>query len=88
MVAVGTPVTIVDQTAKVAWRDGALWLEVHPSGAQADAIEDRRPPPPRPIDRIEALVSEAARRHLVVIDWETVRQVATERRGYPVRISR
>jgi L,D-transpeptidase ErfK/SrfK len=35
----GTPGTLVDQPAKVGWSNGELYLEVHPTQEDADALE-------------------------------------------------
>jgi L,D-transpeptidase ErfK/SrfK len=43
-VAIGTPVTVVDQQAKVGWSGSELYLEVHPSQADADALEEEGAP--------------------------------------------
>ncbi len=87
-VAVGTPVRIVDQTVKLGWYAGDLYLEVHPSQWQIDELEatgrltDRAPPPLSGWIRATA-GAEAAR-----LDWTLINAVAAERRGLPTRITR
>lgn len=88
MVPIGTPVAIVDQPVKLGWIGGALYLEVHPTQAQANEIEATgRIPPEGPIDLVPHLASlpdlDSAN-----IDWRLAQRVAAERRGVPVRISR
>jgi L,D-transpeptidase ErfK/SrfK len=88
MVAVGTKVTVVDQEIKLGWIDGALFMEVHPSQAQADQVEEEgRFDPSLPggvVDTVLAAAGSVADR----LDWSRVRQTAVERRGYPIRITR
>lgn len=88
-VAVGTPVRIVDQPVKLGRRGAMLYLEVHPTQAQADAIEAGRPPPPVPAPAdLAARVAGAAGPDLDRVDWAAVKRVVQERRGLPVAILR
>jgi len=90
-VHVKTPVRIITQEAKAAWIGGALYLEVHPSMAQADALEFNRSmgsvmPPAGLADLVRRMAAQAVPAGPVTIDWAAVQQAAAERRGYPVRI--
>jgi len=85
-VPVGTRVTILDQPAKLAWIDGALWLEAHPDGDQADSVEDRRPLPARTLPGLDQRVTAAAGAEAARIDWDAVRWAEAHRPGLPVRI--
>jgi L,D-transpeptidase ErfK/SrfK len=89
-VEVGTPVRVVDQPVKAGWWGGRLYLEVHPTQRQARELEEGREPPAEPpgdlVERIVAANERAGRP--VTVDWQLVRQVALERRGVPVAISR
>ncbi len=87
-VAVGTRVAIVDQPAKLAWAGGELWLEVHPSQGQADAVESRRPPPRRDEPRLEDRVLAAAGAEAARVDWALVAWAEDTRLGLPVRVTR
>ena len=84
----GTPVTVVDQPIKLGWWDGDLFIEAHPTQRQVDQIEatgDFEPVDDVSLtERVLAAAGEAARR----VDWARVRQAATQRRGYPVQITR
>ena len=87
LVALGTPVTIVDQPIKTGWRDGDLYLEVHPTAILADALASTgRLTPFNPPDP-SAVVLEAVKGRQVNLDWSLIRKTAQERRGVPVRIS-
>jgi len=85
----GTSVKIVEQEIKAQWLQGALYLEVHPSPVQADAIEYRKPFDAAPPTNLEETIIAVAAEYPgpVVIDWETVRQAGLERRGVPVRVA-
>lgn len=87
-VAIGTPVTVVDQAAKIAWHEGRLYLEIHPSRAQLDALEESGRFPleiiPGLDERIRTIAGEEAAR----IDWRAVREAEAQRRGFPVPITR
>ena len=80
-VAVGTTVTVVDQPAKLAWIDGELYLEVHPSLAQADEIEVSGHFTQDLIAGLDRLILDAATPYPERIDWHIVDQVARERSG-------
>ncbi len=80
MVAVNTPVRIVNQPFKLGWQDGQLWVEVHPPLAE-DAVE-----PPTLTD-LTRLVVEATRESLTPVDWPHVQRAYAETRGIPVVVS-
>jgi L,D-transpeptidase ErfK/SrfK len=85
-VAVGTPVTVVDQPVKAGWSDGALYVEVHPTQTQADAIEANEPIVPDPATDLDWRVQRAAGATAGRLDWPLIRRIAKERRGVPVRV--
>ena len=87
-VAIGTPVTVVDQAAKIGWQQGDLLLEVHPSQNQADRVEAGESFPPEPVRELEYLLIDAAGGDARRLDWQKIRQVVRERRGIPVAILR
>ena len=68
-VPIGTPVTVVNQSVKLGWKDGELYVEVQPSTKQIDTMEEtsKSPPPPDPIplaqeaDRVLAKAGDDAR---------------------------
>lgn len=86
-VALGTPVAILDQPVKTAWVDGELYLEVHPSAIQVDALlATGRLTPYNPPETAK-IVLEAAKGQEARLNWSVIRQVTQERRGIPVRIT-
>ena len=86
-VPVGTRVTVVAQAAKVGRRAGELLLEVHPSLAQADEIEENNGRfTPERIPQIIDLVTTAAGADADAVDWDKVHSAVAERRGYPIPI--
>ena len=86
-VPIGTQVTVVDQPLKIGWVDGEMYMEVHPSQQQADAIEVTGYFEPEGIpDFIERVVAEAGE-HVGRLDWKTVTQVARMRTGVPIQVT-
>ena len=86
LVPVGTPVTVVDQAVKLGWRDGALYLQIHPSKTQADQIEAEGRFDQEPLPDLHDKVVAAAGDHAEAIDWRAVDRAAVERNGIPVVI--
>lgn len=87
-VPIGTPVTIVDQPLKLGWFADELYLEAHPTQAQADEIESTGRFTFEPVPDLDFLVLSAARGAARRIDWTAVYTAARERRGVPARITR
>lgn len=87
-VPVGTPVTFVDQPAKVAWVGATLYLEVHPTLAQAYELEISRKFTPAPVPGLVRLVLKAAGPFDEEIDWRAVDEVMRQRTGIPTLIGR
>jgi L,D-transpeptidase ErfK/SrfK len=86
-VPVGTAVHVVDQPVKLGWRQGALYLEVHPTQSQADELEQTGRMTDAPVPNLRKNVSRAAAGQSQV-DWAAVERAARERSGIPVRITR
>lgn len=88
-VPVGTPVRVVDQPFKAGWQQGRLYLEVHPTQAEADAIEAGGAavdwPPHDPTDTIRAAAAAAGAD--VALDWAEIGRIARARLGVPALIS-
>jgi L,D-transpeptidase ErfK/SrfK len=87
MVSIGTPVTVVDEPVKLGWSKGDLFLEIHPTQAQADELEDKRRFTTRVIDRLVERIKQAAGEHAGRLDWELVARAAKDRSGVPVKIT-
>ncbi|MHC4984159.1 MAG: L,D-transpeptidase family protein [Planctomycetota bacterium] len=87
-VAVGTPVLLVDQPAKIGWSGRELYLEVHPSQSQVDELEAQGRFTPEEIVGLEARLEHAAGDQAPRLDWSRIHRVASERRGFPVRVTR
>ena len=88
LVRPGTPVRVVNQPVKLAWIDGDLFVEVHPTGAQQDQLEERGVFDPEIPEDLEARVRDATRGRAAVVDWEAVRTAGVQRLGYPVPVTR
>ncbi len=87
LVAVGTPVHVVNQPIKIGWWRGELFVQAHPTLQQGIALEETGKVEPIEIPdisgKIEAKAGPAAGR----VDWPTVERVLRERRGYPVQVT-
>ena len=87
-VPLNTPVTVVDQPVKLGWWDGRLYLEVHPTQAQADEFEESGSFAPQPIAGLAHQIRAAAGDRADAIDWDTVGRATTARDGVPTPITR
>ncbi|HUH83966.1 MAG TPA: L,D-transpeptidase family protein [Stellaceae bacterium] len=86
-VPIGTPVDIVNQPVELQWVGDALFLEVHPSADQAEALESGGTPPPSPPADLVARVTAAAGDDAARIDWPAVARAGLERDGIPVQVA-
>jgi L,D-transpeptidase ErfK/SrfK len=78
MVAVGTPVYLVNEPVKIAWVDGQLLLEAHPPvDAQGQTAEPD-------LGVFEALLQQALGDSVVAIHWDLARAELAKARGMPV----
>lgn len=88
MVKVGTPVTIIDQPAKVGWLDGELYLQVFPTQSQAEEIEVNGTFTPATADDLAKRITSKAGDAVQRIDWRLVDRAVAQRTGLAVRITR
>jgi hypothetical protein len=70
-------VTIVNEPVLASLQDGELYLEVHPP-----TNSDHVPAAPD-FDKISQIIDAAIGQNVVAIDWDKVRQVATQANGIP-----
>jgi L,D-transpeptidase ErfK/SrfK len=87
-VPVGTKVTSVNQPVKMAWIDGALFIEATPSDIQIDELEYQSQQKTVSVDdgtiaRILQFAGDKAEQ----IDWHKTRQVLINRTGVPTQIT-
>jgi L,D-transpeptidase ErfK/SrfK len=88
MVEVGMPVTVVDQLAKLAWKDDRLFLEVHPSRSQLDALEAEGSFDGEPVEGLLTVIEAAAGDQAGRLDHAAISRAEQERRGIPVVITK
>lgn len=88
LVKPGAAVTVIDLRFKTGWRDGQLYLEVHPSQQDLDAAENGRFAPALRAPDLTDTVLEAAGSEVDRIDWPAVRNAAELQDGMPVQITR
>ncbi|GLQ07450.1 L,D-transpeptidase family protein [Sneathiella chinensis] len=86
-VTIGTSVTILDSPVLVGWHDGQLYLEAHPSQAQADQVEWGEAMQPVPVSTVFPMVEAAAGPWLQQVDWPLVNSILAARRGIPIPIT-
>ncbi len=85
-VPLGTPVRVVEQDVKIARAGEQLWLEIHPSPAQAVELEETGTlTPVRPPELI-ARVLLAAGDDRSRVNWSAVSRAGLERHGIPIPI--
>jgi L,D-transpeptidase ErfK/SrfK len=87
-VAIGTPVTVVNQPAKLGWSGGELYLEVHPTQQDADALESEGAPRSALAIDADDLVLKAAGADADRLDWYTIHLAETRRDGVAVQVTR
>lgn len=87
IVDVGTPVMIVDQEFKLGWSAGELYMEIHPTVAEGDELEEKGWYMPTEASGLKERILEAAGIHAARIDWQTVTKAERTKRGIPVRIT-
>ncbi len=80
-VRTGTPVRIVNEPVKAGWRQGRLFIEVHP---QLEEYADQ------PLEYLPVIEAALARRpnHGIQVDWDRVREAVAQHLGYPIDITR
>jgi len=83
LVGVNTRVNLIDQTTKVGWSRGTLYVERHgPLDGAVDPVHDN---PEEMTKLIEAAVARNS--SAVEIDWNGAQQVFTQATGIPVALS-
>lgn len=88
MVPVGTKVTVVDQPIKAAWIGDRLYLEVNPTQEQAAVMEHEGSVPDYQLSENDlSMIMRVAGKDVQTLDWQKIRKVVKERRGYPVPIA-
>ena len=87
LVEIGAPVTVVNQSLKLGWSDGELYMEIQPDVAEGDELEARGWFTPTLLPDLEERVRQAAGKDATRIYWPSVRRAATAKRGFPVRIT-
>jgi L,D-transpeptidase ErfK/SrfK len=88
LVAVGTPVRVVDQPVKIGWIDGELYVEAHPTQQQSDALATGSAAKASVAKDLLARVRTLAGPDVSRVDWDLLRTAAREHRGIPVRVTR
>lgn len=84
---VGTTVNVIRQPIKTAWIDDVLYLEAHADMTLADDVERTGAPEEYNVpDDLFRTLKKQLGAHYKKADWEKIRTVLKERRGYPIAI--
>ncbi|WP_454019494.1 L,D-transpeptidase family protein [Azospirillum sp. Marseille-Q6669] len=87
-VPIGTQIRVVDEPVKLGWVGDSLYIEVHLTTQQADALEETGRFDPPDFPDLEAIVARAAGRATSRVDWGAVHKAVEEQRGIPRPILR
>jgi len=87
LVAIGTPVMVVNQPAKVGWLAGELYLQVHPNVADADAIVAHGQPDTAPAVEADSMIVRAAGKDADRLDWAAIHWTERRRSGLTTRVT-
>ncbi len=86
-VPVKTKVYVIDQPVKMAWLDGKLFLEAHPSNRQSYEVEENGIAKTHSFpSKLKKSIIRIAGDKADAIDWNRTNKVIAERRGYPINI--
>ena len=86
-VAIGTKVTVVNQSLLAAWQDGSLYVQSFPVPVEGE--DDSKAPAPVPYDdKAAALLQRLAGEHGASIDTSLAEVAVTQSRGITVPVSR
>ncbi len=83
----GTIVRVIDEPIKVGWARGELYIEVHPTIAQAGQIEEGEGFDPEPDVDVHDLIAAAVGPDIDGVDWQKVDTALAERRGVPIQVT-
>jgi L,D-transpeptidase ErfK/SrfK len=80
-VAVGTPVRIINQSAKAGWYGGELYLEIHPPLEEDQAARDAL------VETVMLVIDEALFRRPGKVNKRAIEQAIARQNGLPTVIS-
>jgi len=86
-VAIGTPVSVVNQPLKFAWVGDDLYMEVHTELNQLDDLELHGTVVPFALDTARPDIVRAAGQAVWRLNWDNIVEALTERRGLPILIT-
>ena len=88
LVDVGVPVRVINEPIKIGWMRGELFVEVHPTLANATEIEESGSFVADAIPDIREDLLAVAGEEAARVDWDRVRDAVTRRHGIPVQVTR
>jgi L,D-transpeptidase ErfK/SrfK len=88
IVAIGTPVRVVNEPIKLGWIGGELYLEVNPDADESLELDETAKVAARkPLKGLRELVKKAAGKDLPRVDWARVDRAGEKRLGIPIRVT-
>ncbi|MFK7816871.1 MAG: L,D-transpeptidase family protein [Gammaproteobacteria bacterium] len=80
-VSVSTPVTIINQPYKVAWSDGKLYAEMHPSEGDESGSNSRNL-----TQFVQAIIGATKSKKDYKVNWKLANQLAKNKTGLPTSV--
>ncbi len=80
-VSINTPVTIVNEPYKLAWSDGKLYVEMHPSDGDETGTNSRNL-----TQFVQAIIGATKSKEGYKINWELANQLAKNKTGLPISV--
>lgn len=89
IIPIGTKVTVVHQTIKLARVGGEVWLQAKPELDQVDELEETYALTPKPVafGDLRSMITARAGAEAARVDWGLVEEEVAARRGIPVAIT-
>ena len=88
IVAIGTPVRVVNEPIKLGWIGGELYLEVNPDADESlELDETAKVAVPKAAQGPARAGEEGGRKDLPRVDWARVDRTGENRLGIPVRVT-
>ena len=90
LVPIGAPVQVIEQSLKVGWFDGELYVEAHPDPVQANELEMTGRIKSVGADSLADMlyrITTKAGASLERLDWRLIRKALKERSGVPIQIT-
>lgn len=88
LVKINTPVRILDDPISLGWREGELYMDMHPSLTQAEQIAQGGPCQLEGVPDLHQRIIDFAGDAVNRLDWHVIDMEVVRRSGIPKRITR